>query len=356
MPKETLTTIAHNEGKVILPFKEEQFHSFIHGLLGRPQTIDKSFAKSFALRRDDVAHLHALITQRVSQQNRSHFIGLNARIFFSDDSSVTFSSIEELNTYNEVKPVRVTRLFLSWSFLVTFADREAPEKQQIDVTFGGDATIDDDTSVVVVRGGFPRMHLMRGNISFTIAHSARSWGTDIENMLTGYVESLARTESKLARFLQRWESHLSVGTSILFFAAALVTIFLSCVRTAEHLRSRLSDALKEVPAANDIQWIKKHIEIMTDLQISEKLVSKDIQMLLYGLVSLVLAVIAGIMISSLIPSRIGGFILYSRKSEEAYQTLLDEEKHSLRNVIFAFVGAVFIGVISNYVYAWLTHP
>lgn len=341
---------------MILPFKEEQFHSFIHGLLGRPQTIDKSFAKSFALSRNDVAHLHALITQRVSQQNSSHFIGLSARLFFSDDSSVTFASIEELNAYNEIKPVRVTRLFLSWSFLVTFADRESPEKQQIDVTFGGDENFDIDASVVVVKGGFNRMHLMRGNISFSIAHSARSWGTDIENMLTGYVESLARTESKLARFLQRWEDYLSVGTSILFFVAALATIVVSCLRTAEHLRARLAAALKEVPAANDLQWIKKHIEIMTDLQISEKLVSKDIQMLIYGLVSLVLAITAGVIISNLIPSRIGGFVLYSRKSEEAYQTLLDEEKNSLRNVIFAFVGAVSIGVISNYVYAWLTHP
>ena len=354
MPKEKLTTIAHKEGMVILPFNEEQFYSFIQGLLGRPQTIDKGFTKSFALTRNDVAHVHALITQRLAQQNSSHFVGLNARLFFSDDSSVTFASIEDLNSYNEIKPVKVTSIFLSWSFLVTFADRDSPEKQQIDLTFSSDEV--PQPYRFRYSSAFHRIRFVEGNIALSIQHSARSWGADIENMLTSYVESLARTESKLVSFLQRQEKYFSIGTTALFLASAIGTIFFSCVRTAGHLRSRLAESLKEVPSDNDVLWIKKHVEIMTDLQISEKLISKDIQMLLYGLFSIVIAMVAGIIISSLIPPPMGGFVLYSRKSEEEYEATLNEERQSLRNIVIAFIGAVCVGIISNYLYAFLTRP
>lgn len=354
MAKEKLTTIARKEGMVTLPFDEEQFYSFVRGLLGRPQTIDKEFSKSFALTRNDVAHVHALITQRVAQQNSSRFVGLSARLFFSDDSSVTFSSIEDLNSYNEIKPVRVVTIFLSWSFLVTFADRESPEKQQIELTFGSYRGLQRHS--LRYSRAFPRIQFMDDNIALSIQHSARSWGADIENMLTSYVESLARTESKLVTFLQRQEKYFSMGTVALYLTSAIGTIFFTCTRTAEHLRSRLAESLKDVPGSNDILWIKKHVEIMTDVQISEKLISKDIQMLLYGLSSMVLAVVAGIIISSLIPSPIGGFVLYSRKSEEEYAARLNEERQSLRNVIIAFIGAVCIGIISNYCYAFLTSP
>ena len=98
------------------------------------------------------------------------------------------------------------------------------------------------------------------------------------------------------------------------------------------------------------------VEIMTDLQISEKLISKDIQMLLYGLFSIVIAMVAGIIISSLIPPPMGGFVLYSRKSEEEYEATLNEERQSLRNIVIAFIGAVCVGIISNYLYAFLTRP
>lgn len=354
MSTQSLTTIAHEEGKVILPFKEDQFHSFLKSLLGQEQTIEKTFYKTFGLNRDDVKHLHALITQRVAQQNPSHFLGLKASLYFSDNSLVTFSTIELLCAYNEIKPVKSTRLLLCWTFLVTFADRQAPEKQEVEIIFGGTEMPSDEPIVIMHRRG--RRVLVGGNIGVSIRHSARSWGIDIENIITSYIENIARPENTLLRLLKNREEALGSCVGGLFFCGTLYTVFWTCSRSANLTRQHLDQALQKVSEGNEIAWLKAHVQTLVEIQMQAQFMSKDIQMLMFIALSLLAAVFLGLWVPSLLPFPVGGHVLFSRKSEEAYARTLIQEEKSLKHLILAFLGSMTTGLACNYFYAWITSP
>ena len=120
---------------VVLPCGPEEFREFISGLLGKPQTINKGFRGSFEIQKQDIENLHHLIIQRVTQQNEATLIQFTARIIFDDHSSVLLNSLSDFLHYNEVRPISSTDVHLTWSFLVRFLDRDAPEKQDIEISF-----------------------------------------------------------------------------------------------------------------------------------------------------------------------------------------------------------------------------
>lgn len=84
------------KGFVTLPFAHDDFKDFIIGLLGKPQTITKSFSGVFEIKKNHIINIHNLIDQRIKQQNDASLIRLNARVMFDDNSSILLRSLEEL--------------------------------------------------------------------------------------------------------------------------------------------------------------------------------------------------------------------------------------------------------------------
>jgi hypothetical protein len=155
------------KGYLTLPFNENQFASFIKGLLGTPQTITKKIRGVFELHLKDLQNFHDLLTQRISQQNNGKLIQLKTQIYYSDESSIILSSYEELVTYNEVKPIVSEAVKMTWSYLIQFADKDFPEKQEIELmiisTPQRNIIEDDDIPVI-----FPTY----GIFKITIQHTA----------------------------------------------------------------------------------------------------------------------------------------------------------------------------------------
>ncbi len=161
---------------VVLQVETKKFQEFIGSILGKPQTIRKLFRGPFRIELSNIENLHALIEQRIEQQNTGNLVQFTARIFYDDSSSVLLNSLEELRSYNEVKPIVSVGVHLSWTYLVQFQDKDSQEKQEIQVTFLGSnrregGGFDDDEI------GF--MFLLSpkfGRIQLQINHTARTWG------------------------------------------------------------------------------------------------------------------------------------------------------------------------------------
>jgi len=171
-----------SKGYLTLPFDGDQFKDFITGLLGKPQTIQKSITGTFTIQIKDLQNFHELLLQRIVQQNGGALIQFVAKIYYDDNSSVQLGSYSELLTYNEVKPVISLAVQLSWVFLIKFADKPNPEKQTIDLLISTDRYHDFNEGLYFTSRGF-------GYFKITIQHTARSWGTDIENLLANQAYS-----------------------------------------------------------------------------------------------------------------------------------------------------------------------
>ena len=181
---------------IALPCEPEDLKNFISGLLGKPQIIQKFFDFPFEVRKSDISDIFHLLDQRIHQQNKATLLQFTVKILYDDDSSVTINSIEEFMIYNEVRPLESREVTISWVYLIRFQQKDIPERQQIDLTYragrGKLVTIEDGF-------GIHRLKQILGpaTINLRIAHTDRTWGIDIESLISGQLKNLKISQNKV---------------------------------------------------------------------------------------------------------------------------------------------------------------
>jgi hypothetical protein len=231
---------------VILPCSPDQFREFIAGLLGQPQTIRRFLPAPFEVTKDDAINLFHLLDQRLSSQNDATLIQFTASLRYDDNSSVVLNSFEDFYAYNEVKPLVSDGLDLNWTYLIQFPNKTVPEKQNIDVTFSSEHHHRPPHV-------FIEYERLGSGISIQIQHTARTWGVDIDALLTGHLKLLEKQIPWSRRIANKYSGQigfLSAATAIL---VGLVLSYL----VADHFSVAylaLAQALKgsEVSTASDL--------------------------------------------------------------------------------------------------------
>ncbi len=330
------------EGFVILPLGDEQFKDFIKSLLGSPQSLGKLIPGPYEIDIDDVRNLYMLIFQRVSQQNGGVLAQFVAKIRFSDRSSVELKSIEELLTYNEVRPVTSVALHLTWDFVVQFEDKSHPEKQKISVSFLTSAGIyaiefidEDEIPFETVGGGF---------IQFRIEHTARTWASDMVALLSSYAESLIQSPPKYKVFLAKHSSAIALGISSLFMALVMGGILFTTQAFAE-LRTSEVDAFIQTKNLADLPSINEKLNFIAHYGAN----NIWFQYIMAVIIFVFLAYIFAKTFSSWVEDslRIGSpsFVLLTKRS------FIDKQKtqNRLSRRWQAFVGTILLSVITGIV-------
>lgn len=244
------------------PVNEEGFKNFIKSLLGRPQEISRTIVGLFEITRSDIAHIHQAICQRVQQQNKACLIQFSARLMFQDNSSVLLGSFDEFMTYNEIRPVLSTEIHLVWDYLITFQDKTSAEKQEIQISVITAQSDRRPISKQVLsfdeeKPGFLEIHPNR--IEIRILHTARTWGADIEAMLTNLAKGMLKKPDPTKKFLRNHAGKISLMT-----LGVLVTIVCAscCFVTRLILnkeKANIGHLLNSQPA-HDISTINENVK------------------------------------------------------------------------------------------------
>jgi hypothetical protein len=290
------------QGKVALPFDKSQFQNFIIGLLGKPQVINKRFLGSFEIDMDFVANLFQLLEQRIHQQNEAKLLELRSAIIYHDGSSVSLSGFEHLINFNEPQPLVCKALHLTWQYLILFKDKESAEKQEITISFitSGASQLDEEMS-----------YNFRSSISIRIAHTARTWGADIEGLLTKHLTPILIKDIGLKKIHELDDT--TVQNIIKFI---LITITTTC----------------------GYYWIDFHKTYLL--------------IFLYAL-TFALTALTDLIISSVRPDSHPSFILITNESKNQKTKDLKQYNREWLKFIFATLGSIAIGIIGNFVYAYL---
>lgn len=192
-----LTTKRPQNEILVFEVEKDSFKDFISSLLGKPQTIEKTIRGAFEVDQKTVTNLNYLIDQRISQQNKGTLVQFTAKILYNDSSSVMLNSLDEFISYNEVHPIISTGLHLTWTYLIKFRDKKALEKQLIEISFlssgFGDSSFDGEVAIPFLQ--------FNGKIKIKISHTARTWGMDMESILTGSLSRLIKDEQSVKRLI-----------------------------------------------------------------------------------------------------------------------------------------------------------
>ncbi|HIT23785.1 MAG TPA: hypothetical protein IAD45_05150 [Candidatus Faecimonas intestinavium] len=188
-------------GYVQLPLTQKGLSEFISNLLGEPQRVQGVLDGSFIVDISGIEKLYTTIMQRIKQQNKAQLIEFISKVYFENETNVTIKDLAGLTSYRNLEDLKVIRIELTWSFLIEFEDKEAPEKQTIRICF--------DVNHIVKK--FRSKYIfMRAGIIYEINYTARTWGIDIENLIRIAINSTFIQKNKLKEVITKIKTPISI--------------------------------------------------------------------------------------------------------------------------------------------------
>ncbi|MEK5530668.1 hypothetical protein MKX79_14980 [Viridibacillus sp. FSL R5-0468] len=337
-----------NNGYVTLPYTEEGFKEFISSLLGRGQEIERVIHGNFDIDITHLININNLLSQRIQQQNESTLINFSAKIYFSDESTVSLHSIEELSTYNELRAITCDSVHLSWDYLIKFHDKPHPEKQQINILIHtGRRRRKIRNDIISISDTITK----EGYIKISINHTARTWAVDIESILQQYFENLIDTKTTFKKFITDNSGYMALISGLIFFIAIItITITTSdqfSTQTMAEVNKNLSDSTLTLDKR--INYMSNYLAEGSWNQFSQKLV---LFIIIGSVFSVILAIITGVILGSVKTGY--SFITINEASKKYKETVLKEAKKDWWKLLGTILIGIATGVIGNYVFQYLT--
>lgn len=336
------------EGYVVLPFKKDEFKEFIRGLLGSPQAISKTFNGTFEIGIDEIRNVYHLIMQRVTQQNDGILAKFIAKLVYSDNSSVELNNLDELLSYNEIRPVTSVAIHLTWDFVVKFQDKNVPEKQRIQLSFlsSGPSLPSFDREVMFLG---EHDFTERGFINFRIEHTARTWGADIEALLSNHIKSIINPVSKIKEFIRKYNGKIAFIAASLFFLTALITCFTSAKDFSANKIAIMEEQFSKLSAL-ELESINSKVEYVASFITGGSWSQYYFTLVVFFILSLVVAIFLAAWIDSSSENSEPSFILLTKESHKTKTKVLKKLQRKWISFGFALVVTVVAGIISNYIF------
>ncbi|MEZ8230871.1 hypothetical protein AB6C58_19055 [Vibrio splendidus] len=336
---------------ITIPVKKGDLGHFISDLLGQKQSLERNYRVDFSADHSWFMNLHEMIYQRISQQSESHLINFTAVIYFEGGLKRSITSFEAFQGYVETKNQRTTGIKIVWEYLVHFPKKSHPEKQQISLTASlansksssSSNSIDKLAQSIAYRGG-------KSLINVQIDHTERTWGDDIENIISSCVDEVTRPMTWPYVLLEIGRVIMAVG--ILIFAYAY-PIYTGILTTSDSL----VDLQEQYRQLNELGLLDTE-SLHTKIDVVFETIGRVEDYKNNGLVMLVGGMLVGPPLSVL-------FLFMTRTTQQSFILLTGKdkklaEKLGKRNnltvviVILSYLASILAGVIGNYGFRFLT--
>jgi hypothetical protein len=300
---------------------------------------------------DSIENFYHLIQQRITQQNSGVLVRFTCLIQYQDGTSIELNNIDDLRIYTEVGPKISIGVALSWLYFIKFPDSSTPEPQAIDVWMECETGAIDfknrnsgEFSSLKMRNSFERRYT--GRISFRIAHTARTWGFDMENMLSSYIKNLFVSDDEPLRDVFR-----SNRTLFIWFSAVvgLLIAFMTAVQVGTHFAKKGYQKYVQMGELEDFSFLMKKIDLM-----SQDIQGKNIVWLQFG-VSFTFVFTFIFFIYGFIGFIDGAmkekpsFIIINEASMSFSLVEVKKYEKGWRNLVLSSISTVFFGVLGNVV-------
>ncbi|WP_026478215.1 hypothetical protein [Alkaliphilus transvaalensis] len=321
-------------GYVTLPVCEEDFKDFICGILGETQSLEGRLFGKFDVGLQDIKNLYYLIQQRVEQQNKSKLIQFITKIIYHDNSSITLNSFDELCTFNEVKPVVPSSVHIKWVYLIQFENKRMAEKQEIEVSIVRDKVLkrkhyEDFIVNMINRTGF---------IEYRIKHSARTWGVDIEALLTTQIKGLLTESNRFKTFLMEKSGTVGTTISLSLFATSIAGIYIATKSFTNNAMLMVNSNLN-----NNLTTVEDKLNFIGTYIANGDWFKFNNSVILFAIIMLVVSLIIGIWISEVMEITESSFINLTEESKKFKNKQIKKQNRQL----FKFIASIFLSILTS---------
>jgi hypothetical protein len=235
-----------------------------------------------------------------------------------------------------------------WSYLVHFPKKPYPEKQQISFS----AFKHKNKKEEAVRPSLEKLLLReivkkseRNTIRFQIDHTERTWGDDLEVVISNHIDEVVRKEGKADTF---FELSRIVFSSLIFISGIVYGAFSAITDKLDDVRAVVSQ-YSELQAVTEVNifLINKKIDIIAHMAELGAMRDENIGMLF---LSIFISAGLAMTIMALTRRQASSFIVISSSSEDNRTRSLKKEKRSAQILIGSFLLSVAASIVANYWY------
>ncbi|WP_146096369.1 hypothetical protein [Xanthomonas arboricola] len=338
------------EFEVMVPCTPAEFGDFISGLLGKPQTIEKIIFGAFEITRNDVINTFHLVQQRISHQNQATLIQFTTRVFYDDDSSVLLNSIDDFENYAEVRPIASVGVALSWTYLIQFRGRATPEKQEINLSFQGTR---NDIDSMNYGDGFPTkrsQHWTPAACIFRIAHTERTWGIDIESLLTGHVKTFLQQESWAKRFARKRSGGIGILSSSIFMLGSIFGVYFTAKDFTNSYIEKINAIKAGAKGAQADRVISEQVELILTVISTGAWPRFTFTSVIFLFISLIASLVVGLWIEAKANTTPCSYVLLSKQADLRRKKMLDRIRRDWAMFYLSVAVSILAGVFSNVIF------
>ena len=191
-----------------------------------------------------------------------------------------------------------------------------------------------------------------GLISFRIEHTARTWGADMEALLTNHIRNLLKPVANWKKLLWKNSGWISLFFGATFLLTALVGCYLTAQRFAANQISLVSQAINSTNASS-VEGITARVEALSRLVASGVWEQFTIAMIVFLTGSAILAVVFGVLIEATLTRVEPSFILFTKEAQKDKAAFLERQRHSWYKFVLTIAIDILVSVASNYIFAKL---
>ena len=346
MSKEVSFVLPENEKEqyVQVPIKKKDFGDFITNLLGQPENISGKKVGVFKVNLQWLINLHLLIDTRIKQQSKADLVDFSTVFSYRDSAERKVTTVEGLLNFNEARIVTTKGVKLSWTYLVNFPNKKAPEKQEISVSL-----FTDKTEVVQIGGtSITRKTTNKsGIITYSISHTERTWGDDIQSILDKEINKLFEVEKWYESLLLKLSSFIALS----FFVLGII------------IPDIIEQIIREKETAKIFDYYLKNGISINEISQNEKL-NLVIQLLdssnqstkvngFYRVLSFIGGIFLAVLTTVSIEKEKSSHIVITEKDLTRQNSTIEKEKKSKFKSILSFSLAIAAGVAGNYFFYYL---
>ncbi|MBC6434653.1 hypothetical protein FM036_30760 [Nostoc sp. HG1] len=275
------------------------------------------------------------------------------------------NSYSDLLSYNEIRPLISIAIQLTWSYLIKFNDKSAPEKQEIEIfvkTSYRDEVIfsslgmgeEYETENFELEDGYSNNPHFELGINYT----ARTWGVDMEALLSNRLESLRVLDNKPREWVRKYARSIGTCCGWIAFFLPLPHLFSKVSEYRETLiKNRQRELAQVIGEQTDIRekldYVLNYVINGNYLRDEPSLVAVHQYASLFA-VTFISSWIVGRLVVSIANDERSSFLVLTSKSAQYRERNLRKKRQNSNLFIISLLVSLLINIISSYIYSYLT--
>src|SRR5713226_10007647 len=184
-----------------------------------------------------------------------------------------------------------------------------------------------------------------GQIGFRIDHTARTWGADLESLLTGHAQTLLKEETGLRRFVSNHSGKVGAIVGGSLGLAILAGTFVLSHRFASYQLAQARTALQTGNAASKINFLIENAARGEWIQFGNVLV-----FIIIGGCLAALGLAAWASSAAELPPL--AFVLLTKRAEERRILRLASRRRRWASFVLSIILSIIASVLANILFAW----